>query len=471
MIMDNKKKIAWIFFVVNTVLILMSMAKEINGFAELIFFILGIVALWGIIVKSSDKAECSADRIPVILFLDSMVFLVVKASDWIYLVNAYNAAYFLTTQIAGWIIFAVVGFLLFVLGVKKSSKIVQFFAFEAWMFSLVYMLGNTIINFWYSSHTLLMVLLFTIANIIWCYLVKWTSLLNPNRKSSTTILALGFLGKFVFLLLFCQEYIALLFSSFTTSCLGYAGTLLRTRNIVIFMIFILVVAVGILGRQSDVSGHRVKAVMSIAGFVCVLKASMVFYVPGGFVMLFIYMGWMNKDLSKRKLENDCIRTRNDILEILKPWILSTTLVLILFLISNGLWVLALLGIILGWITMRRIRKDVSKVYAMIIVFSAIMAFVAMLTFKYQLEYLIVIALILIGMLVMYRFASYPHPSVDMPKKIWKTGICAASIFLFTVLIVHNGSHSIISYDSNNYGISSEVSVRNRSANLNKISYQ
>jgi hypothetical protein len=435
-----KKKSGWIFFIANTLIVLFCLLRKVDSVIELVFLALGILALWAILVKCAEKSVNAIDRVPVILFMDSMILFAVNASDWV--PSLQKPIFMFSNKPVQWLFMAIIGFILMMVSIKKNNKIVGIFAYEAWFYSLMVLLGATL-NTWSSSEYLrLFGALYLLGNVMWWFIIRLCTVQNVNRAKTTTILQLGLFGEVVFLLGCTPGYFYNILASFQTICDHYAQTILRTRNLVILVLAFMVVAW--IFSEEGFTGRQFKGCMIIAGTVCIIKACMTFFVPGGFLSIFVYMGIMAKDLNKHGF-NDDSKLGSDIQglaavfqkrwQMYYPLIVSTAIIAALFVISIGLWLLVPLGGIFTAIILKSSHRNMRP--ALIIVFGTIMTLAAMYLYKWNSQNVPAVLAVMVALLILLRFANQKHPSVNLPHTGWKALLCCAGLFLMVLLVARN----------------------------------
>ena len=71
----------WIYFGVNTVFLLFALLRKLQGI-EFIFFFLGILLLWALLVREKNRIYSISEKLTAILFIDALLVFLSGMDIW-----------------------------------------------------------------------------------------------------------------------------------------------------------------------------------------------------------------------------------------------------------------------------------------------------------------------------------------------------------------------------------------------------
>lgn len=429
----------WIYFAVNTLLLLLAIARKLQG-AEFIFVILGLILLWSLLVREKNRIYSVSEKLTAVIFIDVLLVFVSGSDVWLSYMSG-NVLNELSRNTGRWILWVVIGFICYLVSVGKKSIVAQWLAFEAFGVAVTFTWGWRLEH--WSGYVKMFFLLFTIFNLAWCLVMKTALTVRKEKMVQKRWMSFGLLGLFLFLSLYSNGTIGSFMSSFADRITLFLALKLGTGKVVLILIVLIAAALFMGAADARRCGCDALVMCGIAGAVLILKASTICFIPGVFVVFFIY-GFVFLHLLKKEMAGAKFYLLNRALVLL---IIAFSMAAALYLVSIGLWLVVLVGLIFAKIVIPKPGQAPRKAFVpLLMVWMIVEAVLAVSLLRMHTQVYLTILLISVTFFVMLRLLTWKHPSVKLNQNGAKSVLCVAFAVLMLLTGVKSGTAIHFTYD-------------------------
>ena len=453
----------WIYFGVNTVFLLFALLRKLQGI-EFIFFLLGILLLWVLLVREKNRIYSVSEKLTAILFIDALLVFLSGMDIWRMNMTG-NVLSDLFRGSGKWILWVVMGFAFYVTGVKKKRIVLQWIAFQC--FGMVFpLLWGWTLGSW-TDYVQLFYLLYTILNLTWCVAMKAALTVGDRRVTKKRWMSFGLLGVLVFLRFYCPGIMESYLVTFPEKVTTFLAANLGPGKVVL-AVAILVGASLFLGlADARRSGCDALVLCGIAGAIMVLKATTVFFIPLVYVTFFIYGFIFLHLLKKEKTGAQCYPLNRAVLILM----ISVAMAVALYLVSIGLWLVVLAGLIFAKLVIPKPgQKPRKNLIAWILVWITAEALLAVWFLRVHPQVYLTIILIAVTFFVLLRMINWKHPAVELKRNAFKGALCLAFAVLMLLVPVKCGTAIHFTYDPGANQVSVDLKARGKDNSVYSVVY-
>lgn len=454
----------WVYFIVNTVILLFLTLPRIQK-VEFIFLILGIVLLWNLLLREKNQIYSASGKLAGIVFIDVLLVFVSFSDVWRPALTG-DLISNLSNNIGRWILFVLFGIVCYGISVNKKSIFFQWIAFE--LFGLVFTFTwGWGLNYW-SGYIRVFFLVYTILNFVWCLVVRTALSVRNEKIAGKRWMTFGLFAIPLFLRFFCGGVIEEYLVTFPERIQAFISANLGPGKMIFFLIILFGGAL-IMGAGEKIRCGCDALVMSgIACGIIILKATTVFFIPFVFVVFFIYGFIFVYLLGKEK--GGAIRFPG-INRALLLVIITVSMVVSLYLVSIGLWLLVLTGLVFIKILVPKPGKQIRKNFVPIVMIWMILeAVLAIWQFKLHPEAYLAVAVIAVSFFLMLRLITWKHPSVKINRRMLKTCMCIVFALFMFLPVLKNGTVINIVYDRDTNQVSADIEAKGKENVIDSVAY-
>lgn len=453
----------WVYFAVNTVLLLFLVLGHMQGM-EYLFLIPGLLALWAVLVREKNRICSVSGKLTAVIFIDVLLVFVSFSDVWIAAMTG-NVLSNLPYNMGRWIAFVLLGIFFYLISVGKKSIIFQWIAFEC--FGLVFpFTWGWRLEHW-SGYIQLFFLIYTLLNFVWCLAAKTALTADPVKAAAKRWMAFGLFGMAVFFRFFCVGVIETYLVSFPEKLSSFLNGNLGTGKVILVLLILLAAAVLLGAGDRERCGCDALVMSGIACAVILLKASVVCYIPFGFLAFFLY-GFIFVNLLKREKSG---RQGYGVNRAAILLIITLSMAVSLYLISIGLWMNVLAGLIFAGIIIPKPGAQPKKrLVPLIMVWMIAEALLAVSRLKMHPEAYLAVAVISVSFFLMLRFLTWKHPSVEIGRKGAKGFLCAAFAVLLFLTVFKNGTAIDFAYDPGANQVTVDIEAKGKENTVSSVVY-
>lgn len=383
------------------------------------------MAFWDIITISAVKLYPS--------------LAVVKLKNFEYFLQDLNG-YFFGLLFAGTVVW---------IGAKKARNFkVQYMAVEFWILWIIMLPENG----WNASQSLLPFGYFVVISVLfglWFLLLQGIDAANwkfPQYKglgSATLLLVLVF---FLKMYLFRPIMAAEIYSNATRLEQIFSRTLSFWPVTIFFALLLIasMLAGAEVEPQTKRCGCDAVLLTAAACVLVLLHALKEWYFPGNFLVFIFFGNFLRKEIQAES--EGVIRKWNGRWRLLAE---TAFLYVVMYMIAIGYWPLLILAAVLYYVYtyLKKKGKVIDPYYYFLASLFAEAVF-SSVTVKGNPDYIRLAAVILLMLVVLMRFMSWPHPSLKRDRSDVKKYICMTAAALMLVWLLGDGKESIVkvSYD-------------------------